>query len=171
MASQHRPYRVLFLCTGNSARSIFGEYFLRRLGGSRFEAFSAGANPSGTVNPMTLRVLKERFRIDASQARSKSWDEFRGQNFDFVITVCDSALQSCPVWPGQPIVAHWGIEDPATFVGSEEERERFFYRVAFALYHRLQIFTSLPLEKLERLKIEKLTRDIGLANIPADKVQ
>ena len=161
MNTDHRPFRVLFLCTGNSARSIFAEYFLRRLGRHRFEAYSAGADPSGTVNPLTLKVLRERFNVDASDARSKSWDEFRGQEFDFVITVCDNARQMCPVWPGQPIVAHWGVEDPAEFVGSPQARERFFHQVALVLYTRLQIFTSLPLEQLDRLKVEKMTRDIG----------
>jgi arsenate reductase (thioredoxin) len=161
MSNGQRKHRVLFLCTGNSARSVFAEYFLKRLGGSRFESFSAGANPASEVNPLTLKVLRERFNIDASDARSKSWDELRGMPFDFVITVCDSARESCPVWPGQPIVAHWGVDDPAAFVGTPEARERFFYQVALTLYHRLQIFTSLPFEQLDRLKLEKLTRDIG----------
>ena len=161
MSPEHPPYKVLFLCTGNSARSVFAEYFLRRLGGRRFEAYSAGAAPSGTVNPMTLQVLRERFHIEAADARSKSWDELRDVRFDFVITVCDSARETCPIWPGQPIVAHWGVDDPAAFVGSPEARERFFHQVALTLYRRLQIFTSLPLEQLDRLKLEKLTRDIG----------
>jgi arsenate reductase len=155
------PFRVLFLCTGNSARSVFAEYFLKRLGGKRFESYSAGANPSGAVNPLTLKVLRERFNIEASDARSKSWDEFRELNFDFVITVCDNARETCPVWPGQPIVAHWGVDDPAAFVGTPEARERFFYNVALTLYRRLQIFTSLPLRQLDRLRLEKLTKDIG----------
>jgi arsenate reductase len=161
MKDEHRPFRVLFLCTGNSARSVFAEYFLRRLGGPRFEAHSAGASPTGTVNPMTLQVLRERFHIDAGDARSKSWDELRDVAFDFVITVCDNARESCPVWPGQPIIAHWGVEDPAAFVGSADARERLFHRVALTLYHRLQIFTSLPLEQLDRLKLETLTRAVG----------
>jgi arsenate reductase len=161
MNTDHRPFRVLFLCTGNSARSVFAEYFLRRLGGSRFESYSAGADPSGTVNPMTLKVLRERFNVDASDARSKSWEEFKDVKFDFVITVCDNARERCPIWPGQPIMAHWGVDDPAAFVGSPEARERFFYQVALVLYTRLQIFTSLPLEQLDRLKVEKMTRDIG----------
>ena len=158
---QHRRFRVLFLCTGNSARSVFAEYFLRRLGGTRFESYSAGATPSGVVNPMTLNVLRQRFAIDAGDARSKSWDELRGIQFDFVITVCDNARETCPVWPGQPIVAHWGVDDPAAFVGSDAARERTFHNVALTLYRRLQIFTSLPLEQLDKLKIEKVTRDIG----------
>jgi len=161
MTTARHPYRVLFLCTGNSARSVFAEYFLRRLGGARFEAYSAGAKPTGQVNPLTLKVLAERFHVDASGARSKSWDELRDVPLDFVITVCDDARESCPVWPGQPIVAHWGVDDPAAFVGTPEARERAFHRAALTLYHRLQIFTSLPLEQLDRLKLEKLTRDIG----------
>jgi arsenate reductase (thioredoxin) len=168
MKTEHRrPFRVLFLCTGNSARSVFAEYFLRRLGGARFESYSAGANPSGVVNPMTLRVLRDRFAIDASDARSKSWDGLRGMEFDFVITVCDSARETCPLWPGQPIVAHWGVDDPAAFVGSDAARERFFHHVALTLYRRLQIFTSLPLEQLDRLKVEKLTREIGRDGVKA----
>ena len=161
MKTDH-PYRVLFLCTGNSARSVFAEYFLRRLGGSsRFEAYSAGADPSGVVNPLTLKVLRQRFNVDASDARSKSWDEFNDVTFDFVITVCDNARERCPVWPGQPIIAHWGVEDPAAFVATAEVKERFFYNVALTLYSRLQIFTALPLEQLDRLKVERLTKDIG----------
>jgi len=159
----HRAYRVLFLCTGNSARSVFAEYFLRRLGGKRFQAYSAGASPSGEVNPMTLQVLRDRFHIDASDARSKSWDELRDVRFDFVITVCDQAREICPVWPGQPIVAHWGVEDPAGFVGTPEAKQRFFYNVALTLYRRLQLFTALPIEQLDRLKLQRLTRDIGRA--------
>jgi len=164
--STHHPFRVLFLCTGNSARSVFAEYFLRRLGGVRFESYSAGASPSGAVNPMTLEVLRERFHIDASDARSKSWEELREVTFDFVITVCDNARESCPVWPGQPIIAHWGVEDPAAFVGTPQARERFFHQVALTLYTRIQIFTSLPLEQLDRLKIQTLTRNIGRDRFP-----
>ena len=163
MSPEHRPYRVLFLCTGNSARSVFAEYFLKRLGGKRFEGYSAGANPSGTVNPLTVEVLRDRFHIDASDARSKSWDEFQDIPFDFVITVCDNARETCPVWPGQPIVAHWGVDDPAAFVGTSEGKTRFFYNVALTLYRRLQLFTALPLEQLDRLKMERLTREIGQA--------
>jgi arsenate reductase len=166
MNTDHRPYRVLFLCTGNSARSIFAEYFLRRLGGDRFESYSAGAAPSGVVNPLTIQVLRERFHIDASDARSKPWEELRSVTFDFVITLCDNARETCPVWPGQPIIAHWGVEDPAAFVGSVGARERCFHQVALTLYTRLQIFTSLPLEQLDRLKIERLTRDIGKQHGP-----
>ena len=108
------------------------------------------------------RVLREHFQIDASDARSKSWEELRDVRFDFVITVCDNARETCPLWPGQPIVAHWGVDDPAAFVGTEAARERFFHAVALTLYRRLQIFTALPLEQLEKLKVERLTQDIGL---------
>jgi arsenate reductase len=162
---QYRPFWVLFLCTDNSVRSIFAEFFLRRLGGARFESYSAGASPTGVVNPIALKVLRERFAIDAVESRSRSWDELQGVEFDFVITVCASGLESCPVWPGEPIVARWGVEDPTTFVGSDAARERFFHNVALILYRRLQIFTSLPLEKLNKLKVEKLTRDIGLDRV------
>ena len=161
MTRRPGPHRVLFLCTGNSARSVFAEYFLRRLGKGRFEVHSAGANPSGAVNPLTLKVLRERFRIDASEARSKSWEEFKGTSFDFDITVCDNARESCPVWPGQPIVAHWGVDDPAAFEGTGAAKERFFYEVAMRLYRRVQLLVSLPLDKLSRLRVQKLTRDIG----------
>ena len=161
MENGTHPFRVLFLCTGNSARSVFAEYFLRRLGGERFESYSAGANPTGVVNPYTRMVLRGRFGIDASDARSKSLQEFESVKFDFVITVCDKARETCPVWPGQPVIAHWGLEDPAAFTGSPEATERFFYDVARILYRRVQLLTSLPIEKLSRLKVEKLTRDIG----------
>ena len=156
-----KPYKLLFLCTGNSARSIFGEYLLRRLGASRFDVYSAGSFPTGRVNPLAIRVLKDCFQIDASAARSKSWEEFTGVEFDFVITVCDNARETCPVWPGQPIVAHWSSPDPAAVEGSDEEKYRAFKEVAFQINRRLQLFTSLPLEKLDRLKLAALTRDIG----------
>jgi arsenate reductase len=157
------PFSVLFLCTGNSARSIFAEYFLRQLGGTRFLAFSAGAQPSGVVHPLTLKVLRERFGLDAGGARSKSWDEYRDVHFDFVITVCDNARESCPVWPGQPIHAHWGVDDPATLGGGPEAKEEFFVRVALTLHRRIQLFSSLPLEKLSRLRAEESTRALARA--------
>src|SRR5687768_12869103 len=156
-----RPYKFLFLCTGNSARSILGEYLLKQMGGSRFEVFSTGSFPTGKVNPFAIQILKDVYNIDASEARSKSWEEFRGVEFDFVITVCGNARESCPVWPGQPIVAHWGSPDPAAIEGSNEEKYRAFRDVAFQLHRRLQLFTSLPLEKLDRLKLLAATREIG----------
>ena len=158
---ENKPYKFLFLCTGNSARSIFGEYFLRRLGGSRFEVFSAGSFPTGRVNPLAIQVLRDVYDIDASQARSKSWEEFKDIEFDFVVTVCDNARETCPLWPGQPIVAHWGSPDPAAVEGTESEKYRAFKEVAFQIHRRLQLFTSLPLEKLDRLKIAAAAREIG----------
>ena len=155
------PYKFLFLCTGNSARSIFGEYLLRRLGGSRFQVFSAGSFPTGIVNPLAIQVLKDVYNIDASEARSKSWEEFKGVEFDFVVTVCDNARESCPLWPGQPIVAHWGSPDPAAVEGSDSEKYRAFKEVAFEINRRLQLFTSLPLDKLDRLKLAAATQEIG----------
>jgi len=155
------PYKFLFLCTGNSARSIFGEYLLRRLGGPRFQVYSAGASPTGTVNPFAIRVLRDCYNIDASAARSKSWEEFKDVQFDFVITVCDNARETCPVWPGQPSVAHWSSPDPAAVVGSDEEKYRAFRNVASQINRRLQLFTSLPIEKIDRLKLAALTSEIG----------
>ena len=153
--------RILFLCTGNSARSIIAEYLLRRCAEGRFETYSAGSYPTGTVNPYALRVLKELYHIDASEARSKPWDEYEGVEFDFVITVCDNARESCPIWPGQPIVAHWGIPDPALATGTDDEKFRQLRYAAIQLQRRIDLFCSLPFEKLDRLKLQKLTEDIG----------
>ena len=158
---ESKPYNFLFLCTGNSARSIFGEYLLRRLGGSRFQVFSAGSFPTGKVNPFAIQVLKDVYNIDASEARSKSWEEFKDVEFDFVVTVCDNARESCPVWPGQPVVAHWGSPDPAAVEGSDSEKYRAFKEVAFQINRRLQLFTSLSLDKLDRLKLAAAIREIG----------
>ena len=139
-ARASRPIRVLFVCTGNSARSIMAEALLRRHGGDRFEVSSAGTDPRG-VNPLTLRVLDEA-GIDASGARSKSVDEFVDQRFDYVVTVCDQARQSCPVFPGVHESLHWGYEDPAEATGSEEERLAVFRRVFTALGERIQLFAT-----------------------------
>lgn len=157
------PYKILFLCTGNSARSVFAEYLMRELGSDRFESYSAGSNPSENVNPVTVTVLQEHFGIDATDARSKSWEEFmeKDVHFDFVVTVCDNARETCPVWPGQPVNAHWGSDDPAAFEGSEEDRKRFFYTVAMQIKYRLELFLSLPLETLDRARLEQKTREIG----------
>jgi len=158
---ESKQYKLLFLCTGNSARSILGEYLLKRLGGPRFEVFSAGSFPTGKVNPFAVQVLKDLYNIDASDARSKSWEEFKDVVFDFVITVCDNARESCPVWPGQPIVAHWGSPDPAAVEGSDSEKYRAFKEVAFQINRRLQLFTCLPLDKLDRLKLAAAAEEIG----------
>lgn len=156
----NRPYKFLFLCTGNSARSILGEYLLRHLAVSRFQVFSAGSFPTGKVNPFAIQVLKDVYNIDASEARSKSWEEFEDVEFDFVVTVCDNAREACPVWPGQPIVAHWGSPDPAAVEGTDAEKYRAFEEVAFQINRRLQIFTALPLEKLDQLELAAAVREI-----------
>lgn len=155
-----QPYKVLFLCTGNSARSIIGEYLLRRQDGARFETFSAGSFPTGKVNPFAIEILREVYNIDATEARSKSWEEFEGVEFDFVITVCDNARESCPMWPGQPIVAHWGLDDPAAVKGTNDEISRAFKQTAYQLKRRIELLVALPLEKLDRLKLTKLIRQI-----------
>ena len=158
---ESRPYKFLFLCTGNSARSIFGEYLLRRQGGSRFQVFSAGSFPTGKVNPLAIQVLKDVYNIDASEARSKSWEEFKDVKFDFVVTVCDNARETCPLWPGQPIIAHWGSPDPAAVEGTDSEKYRAFKEVALQLNRRIQLLTSLPLDKLDQLKLAAAIREIG----------
>lgn len=156
-----QSFKILFLCTGNSARSIFGEYLIRRIGANRFESYSAGTEPTGRVNPFAIRVLHELYHVDASGARSKSCDEYQGINFDFVITVCDNARETCPIWPGQPIVAHWGVPDPALAVGTDEQVFREFKQAALQLQRRIELFCSLSFNKLDRLRLEKLTQDIG----------
>ena len=142
------PFRILILCTGNSARSILGEYLLRAKGQGRFEVFSAGSHPTGRVNPLAVRTLCEKYNLDASAARSKSWDEFKDLKFDFVITVCDNAKEACPVWPGQPMIAHWGSPDPAAADGSEEKKYQFFITVASQIARRVDLFCALPDDKL-----------------------
>ncbi len=151
------PKKVLFLCTGNSARSVIAEYLLRAKGRGRFEAHSAGAHPTGRVNPLAIWVLQRHYLVDASGARSKSWDEFKGAPFDFIITVCDHARESCPVWPGQPVIAHWGSPDPVAVQGTEEEKKRAFVEVASQISRRIDLFCALPEEKLTAMRL----RDIG----------
>jgi protein-tyrosine-phosphatase len=146
--SQKNPYKILILCTGNSARSIIGEYLLRAKGKGRFEVHSAGSKPTGRVNPLAIRVLAEKYGLDAGGGRSKSWDEFRDVKFDFVITVCDNAKETCPVWPGQPMIAHWGSPDPAAAEGTEEAKYREFVNVASQIARRIDLFCAFPDEKL-----------------------
>src|SRR5882724_7303997 len=142
MRDSTQPFKILFLCTGNSARSIFGEFLIRRIAPHRFQSFSAGTEPTGRVIPFAIRVLKNFYHIDASEARSKGIDEVSNIDFDFVITVCDNARESCPVWPGQPIIAHWGSPDPALAEGSDEQIYRTFKQVAFQIQRRIELFTS-----------------------------
>jgi arsenate reductase len=150
------PFKVLILCTGNSARSIFGEYLLQARGRGRFEVCSAGSHPAGRVHPLAVRVLAERYGLAAAGARSKSWDEFREVKFDFVITVCDRARESCPLWPGQPVVGHWGSPDPAAAQGTEEERYRAFVDVASQIARRVELFCAFTDEQLAAFRAADL---------------
>jgi arsenate reductase len=158
-----QPKKVLVLCTGNSARSIIAEYLLRAKGQGRFETFSAGARPTGRVHPLAVWVLKHKYLIDASGARSKSWDEYRTVKFDFVITVCDNARESCPIWPGQPVMAHWGSPDPAAVEGTEAEKQRAFIDVASQIARRIDLFCALPPEKLTALKVGEIGSQFNFA--------
>lgn len=162
--SAHRPYNVLFLCTGNSARSILAEAILNRLGAGKFVAYSAGSQPKGEVNPHALRLL-ERFNYKIGDFRSKSWDEFAQPGappLDFVFTVCDNAAgEVCPIWPGQPMTAHWGIADPAAVEGSDVEIGKAFIEAYSRLNNRLSIFTALPFESLDRLSLQTKLNEIG----------
>jgi len=159
-----KPLNVLFLCTGNSARSIMAESILNALGAGRFRAYSAGSQPTGVVNRFA-RELLEWNRMPTDGLRSKSWNEFATPDApapDFVITVCDqAAAEACPVWPGQPMTAHWGIKDPAAAEGDVEAKQRAFFHAFNELQHRLRIFVSLPVDKLERSALQKSLDDIG----------
>jgi protein-tyrosine-phosphatase len=158
------PYKVLILCTGNSARSILGEYLLRAKGRGRFEVASAGSHPTGRVNPLAVRTLLEKYNLDAGAARSKSWDEFKDVKFDFVITVCDNAREACPIWPGQPMIAHWGSPDPAGATGTEDEKFQFFVNVASQIARRVDLFCAFPDEKLrDRAAIRNVGDQFKLA--------
>lgn len=156
-----QPFKILFLCTGNSSRSILAEYLIRRIAPGRFQSFSAGVKPSGKVNPIVMRILREIFKIDATDARSKSVEEYKDIHFDFVITVCDDARETCPTWPGQPVIAHWSSPDPALFEGTEEEKYKLTSQVAMQIHRRLDLFCSLPLEKMERIKLQTAMSGIG----------
>ena len=159
-----RSYNVLFLCTGNSARSIMAEAVLNKLGAGNFRAYSAGSHPKGRVHPETLRLLRS-LGYDTSGCRSKSWDEFTasgGPQFDFVFTVCDNAAaEACPLWPGQPMTAHWGVPDPAEATGTPAEIAFAFKDAYRMLRQRIEIFTALPLRALDRLTLQHRLREIG----------
>lgn len=161
-----RRYNVLFLCTGNSARSILAEAILRETGGDRFNAYSAGSTPKGAVHPLALEWL-ESHRMSTAGLSSKAWDVFAvpgAPAMDFVITVCDNAAgEVCPVWPGQPITAHWGIPDPAAVDGTDEQRRRAFADASQALLTRMRLFTALPVDKLDTLALRQQVREIGRA--------
>jgi protein-tyrosine-phosphatase len=159
-----RPFNVLFLCTGNSARSILGEAILNRLGGGKFIAYSAGSQPRGTVHPEALALLR-RLGYPTTGLRSKSWNEFAAPgapHLDFVFTVCDNAASEvCPVWPGQPMTAHWGIPDPAAALGTDVEVATAFRNAFLALQRRIELFASLPVKSLDRMALKKRLDDIG----------
>ena len=159
-----RVYNVLFLCTGNSARSIMAEAIMNEVGKGRFRAFSAGSMPAGRVNPYSLRQLAAA-GLSTEGYRSKSWDEFAAPGapqIDFIFTVCDNAAgEVCPVWPGKPMTAHWGIPDPAAVEGSDEEKAKAFATAFGSLRHRIQSFAALPIETLDQLTLHEKLRAIG----------
>lgn len=159
-----RTFNVLFLCTGNSARSQMAECLLNRLGRGRFRAFSAGSHPTGEVHPLALELLRRR-NDDVDGLRSKDWVEFAGEGapqMDLVITVCDDAAgETCPVWPGQPMTAHWGLADPAAAAGNEAERASAFAEVYRQLERRLETVVGLPMARLDRPSLQRRVRDLG----------
>lgn len=159
-----KTYNVLFLCTGNSARSIMAEALLNTLGKGRFKAYSAGSHPGGSVNPFAIEKVAS-LGYPLESLRSKSWDEFAASDapqMDFIITVCDNAVgEVCPIWPGQPISAHWGFEDPAALVGTDEEKRRIFEKIYRQIAVRINVFNSLPLYTLDKAAIQHELRDIG----------
>jgi len=159
-----RPFNVLFLCTGNSARSIMAEAILNKLGAGKFHAYSAGSHPKGQVNSQTIQVLQD-LGYDTSIFRSKSWNEFARRGapaLDFVFTVCDNAAgEVCQVWPGQPMTAHWGIEDPAAVEGTDIEKERAFNLAFRYIKNRISVFISLPIRSLDQMALRSKLREIG----------
>jgi arsenate reductase len=159
-----KVYNVLFVCTGNSARSIIAEALLNRSGGGRFHAYSAGSHPNGKVNPLALELLAEA-NLPTAGLRSKSWDEFAGPGsppMDFIITVCDNAAgEACPVWPGKPATAHWGVADPAAVAGNEAQKRAAFRDAANILRRRIELLVALPLEKLDEMSLRTRLREIG----------
>jgi protein-tyrosine-phosphatase len=159
-----RIYNVLFLCTGNSARSILAESLLNHIGRGRFRAFSAGSHPNGTVNPF-VREMIERQNLPTEHLRSKSWDEFAvagAAPLDFVFTVCDNAAgEVCPYWPGQPMTAHWGVEDPAAVTGEDDIKRAAVMKAFIQLKRRIELFLALPLNKLDNMSLQKSLDDIG----------
>lgn len=168
----NKPLNVLFLCTHNSARSIIAEAIMNRLGIGRFKGYSAGSQPSGTVHPYALDLLRQ-LNYDTASLRSKSWEEFTAPDapqLDFVFTVCDNAANEvCPVWPGQPMTAHWGLPDPSAVEGKDSERHFAFADTHRMLYQRISIFTNLPLASLDKLSLQRRLEDIGLSTLAPEK--
>ncbi len=166
MSTEKRRFKTLFLCTGNSARSILAEHLLRKVGRDRFEVFSAGVNPKAEPHPVALQLLRENFQIDTSGARSKSFHEFDDVEFDFVITVCDRARETRPVWPGKPIVAHWSSDDPSITEGDESAVRAAFWKVAQQINRRTELLAALPFDKLDALRLEAEAQAIGEKDPP-----
>jgi arsenate reductase len=166
-----RPYNVLFLCAGNSARSIIAEALIGRWGRGKFVGYSAGSQPRGSVHPIALKLLKH-MNLSTEGLRSKSWDELTGSgasHLDFVFTVCDkAAAEVCPYWPGQPMTAHWGVPDPVAVEGSDTQKWLAFRAAFSALDNRIKIFTSLPLASLDRIKLQERLDEIGRSQPPGD---
>lgn len=164
MNAPSRPFHVLFLCTGNSARSIIAESILNQVGAGRFVAFSAGSHPTGRVNPFALDFLHAN-RMPTEGLRSKDWNEFAqpgSPQLDFVFTVCDNAAgEVCPIWPGQPMTAHWGVPDPAAVEGTDDQKRKAFSSTGHVLLNRIRLFVSLPIAKLDRLSLARRLADIG----------
>ncbi len=158
------PYNVLFICTGNSARSIMAEALLNQLGRGRFNAFSAGSHPTGVVNPFALSTLRD-IRLSLTSARNKNWNEFAtpgAPKLDFAFTVCDNAAgEVCPVWPGQPMTAHWGVPDPAAFEGTDQQKAKVFMDTSVTLKRRIELMLSLPLQSLDAMSVQREIKDIG----------
>jgi protein-tyrosine-phosphatase len=159
-----KTYNVLFLCTGNSARSILAEVMMNHLGQGQFTAYSAGSHPRGSVHPLTLETL-QRLHLPIEGLRSKSWNEFAGApapKLDFVFTVCDDAAgEVCPLWPGQPMTAHWGVPDPAAFQGTQDEQRKQFHQVALMLRRRIELFINLPMTTLDKMTLQAKLKEIG----------
>ena len=164
MNSKETTCNVLFLCTGNSARSILAEALLNRHGGDRFRAFSAGSQPAGRVNPFAIELLRDA-GFPTGGLRSKNWDEFAASDapqLDFVFTVCDNAAaEVCPIWPGQPVTAHWGVPDPAAVQGTDEHKRKAFRDTFITLERRINLFLSLPIRSLDQLALTHRVADIG----------
>jgi arsenate reductase len=167
-----QAFNVLFLCTGNSARSILAESLINHWGRGMFAGYSAGSSPRGSVHPIALELLRQ-MKMPSEGMRSKSWDEFGlpgAPHLDFVFTVCDNAAgETCPVWPGQPMTAHWGVEDPAVVEGSDTDKWLAFRKTFHELESRIKVFTSLPIRSLDRMKLHERLREIGKLR-PADEV-
>ncbi len=157
-------YNILFICTGNSARSIMAEGLMNKMGGGRFKAWSAGSHPTGTVNPLALKTLAT-LQVPTTAYRSKSWDEFAqpdAPKLDFAFTVCDNAAgEVCPVWPGQPMTAHWGVPDPAAVEGSDEQKEKVFLHIGMTLKRRIELMLALPINSLSGMSLQREIDQIG----------